>query len=49
VGDVHGCKKELEHLMRKVEFVRGRDHLILTGDIIAKGTPPPFPYPHHLF
>jgi hypothetical protein len=44
VGDVHGCKKELEHLMRKVEYVRGRDHLILTGDIIAKGTPP-IPYP----
>lgn len=37
VGDVHGCRKELEHLMQKVEFVKGRDHLILTGDIIAKG------------
>jgi hypothetical protein len=37
VGDVHGCREELEHLMRKVEFVEGRDHLVLTGDIIAKG------------
>jgi hypothetical protein len=38
VGDVHGCREELEHLMRKVDFVEGRDHLVLTGDIIAKGT-----------
>ena len=38
VGDVHGCKEELEHLMRKVDFVKGRDHLVLTGDIVSKGT-----------
>jgi hypothetical protein len=37
VGDVHGCKKELEHLMHKVEFVQGRDHLVLAGDFISKG------------
>ncbi|PVI05592.1 Metallo-dependent phosphatase [Periconia macrospinosa] len=37
VGDVHGCKKELEQLLEKVGFQEQRDHLILTGDIIAKG------------
>jgi len=37
VGDVHGCRKELEHLMRKVEFVEGKDHLVLAGDFISKG------------
>jgi hypothetical protein len=37
VGDVHGCKKELEKLLKKVEFKEGKDHLILTGDIINKG------------
>lgn len=41
VGDVHGCRKELEHLMQKVDFVKGRDHLVLTGDIIAKGPDSP--------
>jgi hypothetical protein len=37
VGDVHGCKKELEHLMHKVKFVEGKDHLVLAGDFISKG------------
>lgn len=37
VGDVHGCKKELEKLLEKVNFREGKDHLVLTGDIIAKG------------
>lgn len=37
VGDVHGCKEELEQLLKKVDFREGKDHLILTGDIIAKG------------
>ncbi|KAF2875242.1 Metallo-dependent phosphatase-like protein [Massariosphaeria phaeospora] len=41
IGDVHGCKKELEELLKKVEFEKGRDHLILTGDIIAKGPDSP--------
>ncbi|EME44894.1 hypothetical protein DOTSEDRAFT_70815 [Dothistroma septosporum NZE10] len=37
VGDVHGCKKELRHLLDKVDFRKGTDHLILVGDIISKG------------
>jgi hypothetical protein len=37
VGDVHGCRKELEKLLKEVEFDQKTDHLILTGDIIAKG------------
>ncbi|KAF2270073.1 Metallo-dependent phosphatase [Lojkania enalia] len=37
VGDVHGCRKELEELLEKVGFREGKDHLILTGDIISKG------------
>jgi len=37
VGDVHGCRRELEKLLEKVEFKRGRDQLVLTGDIISKG------------
>ncbi|KAF2686275.1 ser/Thr protein phosphatase-like protein family [Lentithecium fluviatile CBS 122367] len=41
VGDVHGCIDEFRHLMRKVEFVEGRDHLILAGDIISKGPDSP--------
>lgn len=41
VGDVHGCRKELERLLEKVEFDDKRDHLVLTGDMIAKGPDSP--------
>lgn len=37
VGDVHGCKKELQALLKKVGFKEGQDHLVLTGDIVSKG------------
>jgi len=38
VGDVHGCKDELEALLEKVSFNRDSgDHLILTGDMLNKG------------
>jgi hypothetical protein len=37
VGDVHGCAEELKALLEKVKFTEGRDHLIFTGDIVAKG------------
>ncbi|PKY06387.1 Metallo-dependent phosphatase [Aspergillus campestris IBT 28561] len=37
VGDVHGCRDELEQLLQKVSFDPNNDHLILTGDLINKG------------
>ncbi|KAF2497630.1 Metallo-dependent phosphatase [Lophium mytilinum] len=37
VGDVHGCKDELQALLDKVKFRAPHDHLILTGDMISKG------------
>ncbi|KAI9812766.1 MAG: hypothetical protein M1827_004522 [Pycnora praestabilis] len=37
VGDVHGCKDELVKLLDELSFRPANDHLILTGDIIAKG------------
>jgi predicted phosphodiesterase len=37
VGDVHGMKDELIKLLDKLDFDRKADHLILTGDMIAKG------------
>lgn len=37
VGDVHGCIGELKDLLKKVDFDKHRDHLILTGDIVSKG------------
>jgi hypothetical protein len=41
VGDVHGCKEELEQLLNKVHFAHKHDHLVLAGDMITKGTTPP--------
>ncbi|KAL4788689.1 Metallo-dependent phosphatase-like protein [Aspergillus varians] len=37
IGDVHGCKSELEKLLDKVTFNATTDHLIFTGDLIEKG------------
>ncbi|QSS58442.1 serine/threonine phosphatase [Histoplasma capsulatum] len=38
IGDVHGCLDELETLLQNVNFDPGQgDHLIFTGDLIAKG------------
>lgn len=37
VGDVHGCKHELEKLLHKVSYNKHTDHLILSGDMIDKG------------
>lgn len=41
VGDVHGCLDELKDLLEKVGFNAQRDHLITTGDLIAKGPDSP--------
>ncbi|KAF2086435.1 Metallo-dependent phosphatase, partial [Saccharata proteae CBS 121410] len=41
VGDVHGCKEELSNLLSTLSFKPAHDHLILTGDIIAKGPDSP--------
>ncbi|KAF4548764.1 Hypothetical protein D9617_25g060940 [Elsinoe fawcettii] len=37
IGDIHGCLKELNLLLDAVHFHPNRDHIIHTGDVIAKG------------
>lgn len=37
VGDIHGMKPELEHLLKKLQFDRESDHLVSVGDMISKG------------
>ena len=37
IGDIHGCKKELLKLLRKVDFNEDTDHLVLVGDTVTKG------------
>jgi len=36
VGDVHGCRSELEGLLDRVAFASG-DRLVLVGDLVARG------------
>jgi hypothetical protein len=36
VGDVHGCRRELEQLLDRTRFSSG-DRLVLVGDLIARG------------
>ncbi len=40
IGDIHGCAREFEQLISKLEFQRGSDHLYLTGDAFTKGPDP---------
>jgi hypothetical protein len=37
VGDVHGCIDELDALLRLVGHSAKSDHLLLVGDLVAKG------------
>ena len=36
VGDVHGCRQELETLLERVSFTSG-DRLVFVGDLVARG------------
>ncbi|ETI24197.1 hypothetical protein G647_03566 [Cladophialophora carrionii CBS 160.54] len=37
IGDIHGCREELEALLKKLRFDPSRDHLVALGDIVSKG------------
>jgi bis(5'-nucleosyl)-tetraphosphatase (symmetrical) len=37
VGDVHGCARELERLLREIRFDPGRDELWTVGDLVNTG------------
>jgi serine/threonine protein phosphatase 1 len=37
VGDLHGCRKNLDHLLQLVEFDRSVDRLISVGDLVDRG------------
>ena len=39
VGDVHGCRAELEALLARVGFVSG-DRLVMVGDLVVRGPDP---------
>jgi Calcineurin-like phosphoesterase len=40
VGDIHGCRAELENLLKSFAFRPGQDQLISLGDIHGKGPDP---------
>ncbi|KIW68149.1 hypothetical protein PV04_04115 [Phialophora macrospora] len=37
VGDIHGCREELEALLKKLRFDPSKDHIVALGDIVSKG------------
>ncbi|HEV3194220.1 MAG TPA: metallophosphoesterase, partial [Polyangiaceae bacterium] len=37
VGDVHGCRSELEELLVTAKWAEGVDRLFLVGDLVARG------------
>jgi hypothetical protein len=37
VGDIQGCREQLEQLLDAVDFVSGTDQLIPVGDLVNKG------------
>jgi len=41
IGDVHGCKEELEELLIKNDYNPQTDRVILVGDIVGKGPDSP--------
>lgn len=40
VGDIHGCAESFRALLEALGFRRGRDRLLLTGDILTRGPDP---------
>ena len=41
VGDIQGCRAELDHLLEEVNFVEGVDVLHPVGDLVRKGPDSP--------
>ena len=37
MGDIHGCLKEFNELVEKMQYEQGRDRLVLLGDLTDKG------------
>ncbi len=37
IGDVHGCWRTLQLLLRRIDFRTGRDRIRLVGDLVNKG------------
>src|SRR5450432_3019020 len=37
VGDVHGCRQEVETLLASVGFVARVDRLVFVGDVVVRG------------
>ncbi|MEW6751586.1 MAG: metallophosphoesterase [Candidatus Latescibacterota bacterium] len=40
IGDVHGCRAELDELLARLDWQAGRERLLLVGDAFARGPDP---------
>lgn len=40
IGDLHGCCREFDALLEKIDFTPGRDHLWIVGDLANRGPAP---------
>lgn len=37
IGDVHGCREELQLLLKTVDYRRGQDRCVVVGDLVDRG------------
>lgn len=40
IGDIHGCLEEFDQLVSSVSYAKGKDRLLLLGDLIDRGPDP---------
>ena len=37
IGDIHGCFNQFMHLLKKIDYKKNKDKIILVGDLVNRG------------